>query len=216
AACESCRASPRPGDPDWIRFFRLKSDPRDSDTIGAAHQRRRGTAPHAAADTDGATMAKVLTVDDSKVVRTMVTKALKPFACEIVEAANGQEGVEAAARERFDLILLDVTMPVMDGLQALTAIRSNAATKPTPVIMLAAESAKDLAPDIIRLGVKGYIVKPFSAESFAREVAKVLGAPGTQPAPAASAGSAQLTVTTEGGCPVIVCPDPRSKGFGGF
>src|SRR5262245_12815346 len=147
-------------------------------------------------------MAKVLTVDDSKGVRTMVAKALKPFACETVEAANGQEGVAAAVRERPDLILLDVTMPVMDGLQALTAIRANPATQAIPVIMLTTESTKDRAPEIIRLGVKGYIVKPFSAETFTKEVTKVLGAP--------------VTVTTEGGCPVIVCPDPQSKGFGAF
>jgi len=164
-------------------------------------------------------MAKVLTVDDSKVVRTMVTKALKPFACEVVEAANGQEGIDAAVRERPDLILLDVAMPVMDGLQALTAIRANTVTKSTPVIMLTTESSKDLGTEIVRLGIKGYIVKPFSADSFGKEVTKVLGAPGTQPAPGAaraSTGSAQLTVTTEAGCPVIVCPDPRSKGFGAF
>jgi CheY-like chemotaxis protein len=162
-------------------------------------------------------MAKVLTVDDSKVVRTMVTKALKPFTCEIVEAVNGQEGVEAAVRERPDLILLDVSMPMMDGLQALTAIRANAATKSTPVIMLIADGDKDRMPEIIRLGVKGYILKPFTAESFGKEVSKVLGAAGTQPAAtAARTPTAQVTVATEGGCPVIVCPDPQSKGFGGF
>jgi len=100
-------------------------------------------------------MAKVLTVDDSKVVRTMVTKALQPFACEVVEAASGQEGVDAAERERPDLILLDVAMPVMDGLQALAAIRGNPVTKSTPVIMLTTESSKDLGAEIVRLGVKG-------------------------------------------------------------
>lgn len=129
-------------------------------------------------------MARVLTVDDSKVVRTMVTKALKPFNCEIVEAANGQEGVEAARRTKPDLILLDVTMPVMDGRQALAAIRADPAIRAIPVIMLTAESGKDLVLEIVKLGVKGYIVKPFTAETFEKEVTKVLGTPGSQPAAA--------------------------------
>ena len=131
-------------------------------------------------------MKKVLTVDDSKVVRTMVTRALAPYGCQILEAANGKEGVEVAQRERPDLILLDVTMPVMDGREALIETRKAPDIQQTPVIMLTAESGRDLVLEIAKLGVKGYIVKPFTAETFAAEVDKVLGAPGGQ---AAAAGA---------------------------
>ncbi|HEV7730903.1 MAG TPA: response regulator [Candidatus Binatia bacterium] len=130
-------------------------------------------------------MKKVLTIDDSKVVRSMVTRHLQPYGCEVVEATNGQEGVEAAKLHQPDLILLDVTMPVMDGKQALAAIRADAATKALPVIMLTAESGRELVVEIVKLGVNGYIVKPFQKESFEKEVSKILGAPSaTPPAPA--------------------------------
>ncbi len=122
-------------------------------------------------------MKKVLTIDDSKVVRSMVTRHLQPYGCEVVEATNGQEGVEAAKQHQPDLILLDVTMPVMDGKQALAAIRADAATKALPVIMLTAESGRELVVEIVKLGVNGYIVKPFQKESFEKEVSKILGAP---------------------------------------
>ena len=70
---------------------------------------------------------KVLTVDDSKTVRIIVKKAFKPFDCEIFEAANGVEGLAVAAKENPDLILLDVTMPVMDGVEMLTKLKSDPA-----------------------------------------------------------------------------------------
>ena len=122
-------------------------------------------------------MKKVLSVDDSRVVRTMVARCLQAYGCQIIEAENGQEGIEAAKRERPDLILLDVTMPVMDGKTALAELRKNPATKEIPVIMLTAESGKDLVMEIAKLGVAGYIVKPFTQESFDKHVSKVLGVP---------------------------------------
>ena len=144
-------------------------------------------------------MKKVLTVDDSKVVRTMVTKHLQPWGCTIVEAANGQEGVELARREQPDLILLDVTMPVMDGRQALAEIRKDDTTKDIAVVMLTAESGKELVLEIVKLGVKGYIVKPFTRETFEKEVAKIIGAPGEQaaaPAPPPAAAPAAVDPST--------------------
>ena len=120
-------------------------------------------------------MKKVLSVDDSKVVRTMVARHLKAYGVQVVEAENGQLGYEAAKRERPDLILLDVTMPVMDGKQSLAAIRNDPETKPIPVIMLTAESGKDLVLELVKLGVNGYIVKPFTQETFDKAVVKVLG-----------------------------------------
>ncbi len=127
---------------------------------------------------------KVLTVDDSKVVRSMVMRHLQPYGCEIVEATNGQEGVDAAKQHMPDLVLLDVTMPVMDGKQALAAIRADATTKGIPVVMLTAESGRELVMEIVKLGVSGYIVKPFQKEGFEKEVSKVLGEPASAPAAA--------------------------------
>jgi len=142
-------------------------------------------------------MKKVLTVDDSKVVRSMVTRYLQGYGVEVIEATNGQEGVEAARRHRPDLVLLDITMPVMDGRQALAAMRNDAACADIPVIMLTAESGRDIVVEIAKLKVNGYIVKPFQKETFDQAVAKVLGAPtgaATVTAPAPPAADKSLPV----------------------
>jgi two-component system cell cycle response regulator len=125
-------------------------------------------------------MDKVLTVDDSKVVRSMVARHLQGYGVEVVEAANGQEGVEAARAHKPKLILLDVTMPVMDGRQALAEIRKDPECSAIPVIMLTAESGKEIVVEIAKLKVSGYIIKPFQKDTFDKEVSKVLGAPSGQ------------------------------------
>ena len=81
---------------------------------------------------------KILTVDDSKTIRLIVTKAFKSFDCTILEAANGVVGLAIASREKPDVILLDYTMPVMDGLEVLARLRSDPELKAIPVIMLTA------------------------------------------------------------------------------
>lgn len=113
---------------------------------------------------------KILTVDDSKVVRIMVKRALKSYDCTIVEAANGQEGLEAAARENPDLIMLDVTMPVLTGLEMLTKLRADEALKAIPVIMLTAESAQENIAQADSLGISGYIPKPFKEDNLVEKV----------------------------------------------
>ena len=86
---------------------------------------------------------KVLTVDDSKTIRMIVKKAFNPYACELFEAENGVEGLAAAAKEKPNLIILDITMPVMNGIEMLDRLKAEAELKDIPVIMLTAESGKD-------------------------------------------------------------------------
>lgn len=135
-------------------------------------------------------MKTILTVDDSKVLRLMVARNLAGMECRVLEAVDGREGLETTRRERPDLVLLDVTMPVMDGAQTLAAIRQDPDIAKTPVIMLTAESGKDLVVELARLGVQGYIVKPFNAETFHAQVGKVLNATQGAAAPAATATAA--------------------------
>ncbi len=101
---------------------------------------------------------KVLTVDDSKTIRMIVKKALKQFDCELFEAENGVEGLAAAAKVRPDLIVLDITMPVMTGIEMLEKLKADSALKNIPVIMLTAESGKDNVMQIVKMGIKDYIV----------------------------------------------------------
>jgi two-component system cell cycle response regulator len=117
---------------------------------------------------------KVLTVDDSKTVRIIVKKAFKPFDCEIFEAGNGVEGLAVAAKETPDLILLDITMPVMDGVEMLTKLKSDPALKAIPVIMLTAEGGRDNVLKIAKIGVRDYLVKPFKEEVLIEKASRVI------------------------------------------
>jgi two-component system, cell cycle response regulator len=117
---------------------------------------------------------KILTVDDSKTVRIIVKKAFKTYDCEIIEAANGVEGLATAAKENPDVILLDVTMPVMDGVEMLTKLKSDPALKAVPVIMLTAEGGRDNVLKIAKIGVRDYMVKPFKEELLVEKVGRII------------------------------------------
>ena len=117
---------------------------------------------------------KILTVDDSRTIRMIVGRAFRPFDCQVCEAGNGEEGLVAAAREKPDLIILDVTMPVMDGVTMLTKLKEDGALKLIPVIMLTAESGRDNVLQIAKLGVRDYLVKPFKEAQLLEKVARVV------------------------------------------
>lgn len=117
---------------------------------------------------------KILTVDDSKTVRIIVKKAFKTYDCEIIEASNGVEGLATAAKEAPDVILLDVTMPVMDGVEMLTKLKSDPALKAIPVIMLTAEGGRDNVLKIAKIGVRDYMVKPFREEVLVEKVGRII------------------------------------------
>ena len=117
---------------------------------------------------------KVLTVDDSKTVRIIVKKSFKGFDCEIIEAQNGVEGLAMAAKTNPDIILLDITMPVMDGVEMLTKLKSDPALKAIPVIMLTAEAGRENVMKIAKIGVRDYIVKPFKEEVLVDKVSRVV------------------------------------------
>ena len=117
---------------------------------------------------------KLLTVDDSRIVRMLITRALQGCDLQIVEATNGEEGLAAAAREKPDLILLDVTMPVMDGFEMLKQLRQKPELAACPVIMLTAESSQESVAKADGLGVSGYIAKPFTEEVLRARINQVI------------------------------------------
>jgi len=117
---------------------------------------------------------KILTVDDSRTIRMIVKKAFKSYDCEIVEAENGAEGLSLAVANKPDLIVLDITMPVMTGVEMLGKLKSDNNLKNVPVIMLTAESGKDNVMQIIKMGVSNYIVKPFKGEQLIERAEKIV------------------------------------------
>ena len=117
---------------------------------------------------------KILTVDDSKMVRMNVTKSFLPYSCEIFEAGNGADGLATAAAILPDLIFLDITMADMNGLVVLEKLREIEALQATPVIMLTAESGNNSIERADRLKVAGYIAKPFKGEQLLTLASQIL------------------------------------------
>jgi two-component system cell cycle response regulator len=117
---------------------------------------------------------KILTVDDSKLIRTIIVKAFQSYDCTVLEATNGADGLAVASREKPDLILLDYTMPIMDGFEVLTRLRADADLKATPVIVLTTLSGRNTVVKIAQLGVRDYLIKPFKEEVLVERVGRVL------------------------------------------
>jgi CheY-like chemotaxis protein len=117
---------------------------------------------------------KILTVDDSKMVRLIVAKTFQPYECEVYEAANGADGLAAAASLRPDLIFLDITMGDMNGLEVLERLRQTDDLQATPVIMLTAESGNKSIERADQLHVSGYVAKPFKGDHLLSQAGQIL------------------------------------------
>ncbi|MCL5024838.1 MAG: response regulator [Nitrospirae bacterium] len=129
-------------------------------------------------------LGKVLIVDDSKLIHQMYRLVLMRFGgCRIVDAMNGLEALEILAREKdFDLILLDINMPIMNGIQFMEKMRENGMRSHAPIIVISTEGGEEDTVRAMRLGARGYIVKPFKSESLYDLIEKVVG--GKSPAAA--------------------------------
>jgi two-component system chemotaxis response regulator CheY len=101
-----------------------------------------------------------LVVDDSTVMRRVLTGALRMAdILEVDEAANGQEAVELALKNTYDVILMDWNMPVMLGIDAVREIRASGSK--VPIIMVTTEAEKSRFIDAIKAGAQNYVIKPF-------------------------------------------------------
>lgn len=116
----------------------------------------------------------ILTIDDSKTIRMIIGRAFKNFACRVLEAANGVEGLALAAREKPDVIILDITMPIMDGYETLAKLKSDADLKAIPVVMLTAEAGRENVMRIAKMGVRDYLVKPFKEELVVERLSRII------------------------------------------
>ncbi|GAE31181.1 MULTISPECIES: response regulator [Halalkalibacter] len=119
-------------------------------------------------------MASVLIVDDAAFMRMMIKDILSKNGFDIAgEAANGAEAVEKFKELSPDLVTMDITMPEMDGIQALKAIRE--IDSGAKVIMCSAMGQQSMVIDAIQSGAKDFIVKPFQADRVLDAINKVLG-----------------------------------------
>ena len=121
-------------------------------------------------------MAKrVLTVDDSKSVRQLISFALQTEGYEVVEAADGREALELLENQRFDLIFTDLNMPVMDGIALIRSTRARPDCRFIPIVMLTTESADTRKQEGKEAGATGWIVKPFQPELLTSVVKRLVG-----------------------------------------
>ncbi|MBN1392535.1 MAG: response regulator [Sedimentisphaerales bacterium] len=117
---------------------------------------------------------KVLVVDDEADIVSTVKYRLEFCEFEVVTASNGKEGLEKAASEKPDVILLDISMPVMDGHEMLARLKNSPDIKDIPVIVVSAFSdAKDIAK-AAELGIADYVTKPFDFPDLMGKISKTL------------------------------------------
>ncbi len=120
-------------------------------------------------------MAKILAVDDSASMRQMVSFTLKGAGHDVVEASDGTEALEIAKKHEVDLVLSDVNMPKMNGIELVKNLRQLPTYKFTPILMLTTESAGDKKMEGKSAGATGWIVKPFNPDQLLSTIKKVLG-----------------------------------------
>ena len=126
--------------------------------------------------TDRALGAKVLLVDDNPVNRQVVKLFMANFRATFVEAVNGQDALDKLAIERFDIVLLDVHMPVMDGKEAIKRIRASVEPwRTVPVIALTADAMSGDRERYLGLGMDDYVSKPIDSRELAQKVLKLIG-----------------------------------------
>jgi len=119
-------------------------------------------------------MAKILAVDDSASMRQMVSFTLRNAGHEVLEAADGREALEIARKTPVNLVLSDVNMPNMDGIQLIRELRALPSYRFTPILMLTTESAASRKQEGKAAGATGWIVKPFDPDQLLATVDRVL------------------------------------------
>jgi len=120
-------------------------------------------------------MTKVLIAEDSVVNRELLRELLEARQCEVVEAKDGIEALEAIARARPEILLLDINMPRLDGFGVIQKVRENPDTADLPVLAVTAYAMRGDRERILSAGFDGYLSKPVSADLLGREIARVLG-----------------------------------------
>ncbi|SRR5581483_3975814 len=121
---------------------------------------------------------RALIVDDSSVMRKIVERSLRQAGVEmsgVFEAGNGAEALAVLADNKVDLILCDINMPVMDGLEMVKQLPAVPNAKGVPVVMITTEGSESHVVQALSAGARGYIRKPFTAEQVKEHVLPLLG-----------------------------------------
>ena len=149
-------------------------------------------------------MPRILTVDDSRAIRMIVGKQLQPLGFEIGEAEDGNDGLSKMQGAHYDLVILDVTMPNLDGTGMLAKLRESG--NKTPVLMLTSEAKTAIVTALMKLGISDYVLKPFKGEELKMKVLKALKLPADYAPPAAAPAAG----ATPGAAPTAAAAAPAA------
>jgi two-component system, chemotaxis family, chemotaxis protein CheY len=120
-------------------------------------------------------MRHVLVVEDSKAIRSMIRVALEETGGFLVaEAGNGFEALKSLPMQHFDLIITDINMPDINGLELIGYVKSNPAYSSIPLVIVSTEKSEEDKKRGLALGASGYVVKPFKKEDLMAVVMRVL------------------------------------------
>jgi two-component system cell cycle response regulator DivK len=126
-------------------------------------------------ETDGGPR-RVLLADDERLLHTVLGDVLEAYGYAVLHAMDGEQAVREARESRPDVILMDIMMPVMTGLEALEALKGDEETRGIPVVAITADVLGRTREDMLHRGFDGYIPKPFTAGQLIGEIAKHAGA----------------------------------------
>lgn len=122
-------------------------------------------------------MRNILIVDDSSTMRKIISRSLRFSGFdigEIVQAENGLAGLAALASAKVDLILVDINMPVMDGLSLISHVRKDAGLEAIPIVVITTEGTAAMIKEVIKRGANNLIVKPFTPEQIKEKLSPYL------------------------------------------
>ena len=119
-------------------------------------------------------MSEVLIVDDSHSIRELLTSVLQKAGYSVTSADNGQVGLETAQSSNYDLVITDINMPVMDGLELLSNLRSLPEYSFKPILILTTEFSQEMKMKGKQAGATGWLVKPFDPDKLISVIARII------------------------------------------
>lgn len=117
---------------------------------------------------------RVLTVDDSRTMLAMLHYTLSAAGFEVLQAEDGQQGLEVLQRETVDVVITDINMPVMDGIEFIQQVRASGQFQSLPILILTTESSEEKRGQGKAAGGTGWIVKPFDPEKLVSIIQRVV------------------------------------------
>ena len=154
--------------------MQLRSVEDDTQQVSAQSETPNSvSSPETLQSNENAMVKRILTIDDSKTMRDMLMLALVEAGFDVVQAVDGQDGIDVLGKERVDVVITDINMPRMDGYEVIRQLRSNPDFKATPILVLTTESEAEKKHLAREVGATGWMVKPFDPDQLVATLRKV-------------------------------------------